>query len=82
MLQEALSEHLKNKKDETILVVTDGRPDSERLVKDVIIETTKNLKRHDQLSVSYLCFSLLLFASLCFSFVPLFLWFFSFLSGL
>ena len=66
MLQEALSEHLKNKKDETILVVTDGRPDSERLVKDVIIEATKNLKKHDQLSVSYLCFSLLLFASLLF----------------
>lgn len=54
VLQAAFTEHYKTKKDETILVVTDGRPDSEKAVKDAIIQATHRLLRQDELSISFI----------------------------
>eukprot|EP00026_Physarum_polycephalum_P019357 Phypoly_transcript_21329.p1 GENE.Phypoly_transcript_21329~~Phypoly_transcript_21329.p1 ORF type:complete len:192 (+),score=35.41 Phypoly_transcript_21329:28-576(+) len=54
VLKAAFAEHFKTNKDETILVVTDGRPDSEKLVKEAIIQATHKIKRPDELSISFI----------------------------
>jgi len=54
VMQAAFKEHFKQHKDETILVVTDGKPDSESLVKDAIIQATQKLTRPEELSISFI----------------------------
>jgi len=54
VLKKALEEHFESGKDETILVVTDGQPNSEPEVKDVIIKATKKMKLDSELSISFI----------------------------
>jgi hypothetical protein len=60
VLRAAFEAHFKQSKDETILVVTDGQPDSERDVKDAIIKATHRLTRPEELSVSQVIFFIVL----------------------
>jgi len=54
-LKQAFQHHFsEGGKPETILVVTDGIPDNEQEVKNVIIDATKKLATKEQLSVSFI----------------------------
>ena len=48
-----MNEHFISGKPETILVITDGQPNDENGVKNVIIEATKKLQRDEDLSISF-----------------------------
>jgi len=54
VLKAALNDHFKTGNDETILIITDGKPDSEKHVKDVIVEATHKITRLGELSISFI----------------------------
>jgi len=56
VLKQALNDYFKKSTDrpETILVITDGQPNDQELVKQVIVDATKKLSSDNQLSISFI----------------------------